>query len=620
MSQSTQRRSIRRIILPAAAAAIVALTAAIHPSLAIAAEGDDVTAPVITLDYPEEPATGYYRGPVTVRVTASDDTGIVSWHSNIDEVISTPSGPFEHTFTADGIHYVNVIVEDAAGNRAVQFALFRIDTTAPRIFVASPTQFAVGDGNARVQYTCEDDTSRVASCSAPVPTGTPVDTSAPGVYEVPIVAQDIAGNESSHIYRYEVVEADAELPTASIAVFGSLHSGWYNDLPRVRVSASDDTGVSAIEFTATGAYEAAYTIDPEEIVGVPAEGITDISAVAIDRVGNRSEPAITTVSVDVTDPTVTFGALTHDGSIPEVGLGKEVFVSYTCEDATSGVGTCEADQQQKSLEGEAELDTSELGEHTLTVTATDMAGNAHSEVLTYVVAAVDAEVPVLEYDVPDPEESGWYRGDVNISVSASDNEAVDHIDWATFGAQAGEGVFGAEGGTVTINTDGETEMRMFATDTQQNVGELEKVAVKRDATAPTITAGLHGEDASTFLFRQGVTATLGIQCSDATSGIEQCETSSGELSEDGLLLIDTTELGEFTVTVTAQDVAGNETSRELTYTVVDAPSTGSTASSSGGSTPTLAATGGALSPVFPLTAVGLLAAGVLALIARKRRS
>jgi len=85
------------------------------------------------------------------------------------------------------------------------------------------------------------------------------------------------------------------------------------------------------------------------------------------------------VKIDATPPTISIAP--QEGT--EFNNGAAVPTDLDCNDATSGVATCE---------GPATLDTTTPGNHVATFTATDVAGNSTTHTLSYsVVAAPGAD-------------------------------------------------------------------------------------------------------------------------------------------------------------------------------------------------------------------------------------
>ena len=101
------------------------------------------------------------------------------------------------------------------------------------------------------------------------------------------------------------------------------------------------------------------------------EGLTIVESKTIDKDGNESAVDRKTAKIDRTNPVVTF-----DGSAPIVyTLNSTATVSWTASDALSGLAT--------AASGTENLDTSSVGLKTVTVTATDIAGNSQTYTFNY---------------------------------------------------------------------------------------------------------------------------------------------------------------------------------------------------------------------------------------------
>ncbi len=168
------------------------------------------------------------------------------------------------------------------------------------------------------------------------------------------------------------------------------------------------------------------------------------------------------IKIDRKPPTISI-ASPKNGAV--VTQGSTVTAQYSCADGGSGVATCEG-----SAPSGSPLDTSNLGEHTLTVTSTDAVGNPSSEHVTYKVIAEDTTPPTISI------------------ISPEDGEIVN----------------------------------------------------------------------------QGTKLTASYTCNDSGSGVASCEGSVPSGSS-----LDTSSLGEHTLSVAASDVAGNTASRTVHYTVVE---------------------------------------------------
>jgi len=156
-------------------------------------------------------------------------------------------------------------------------------------------------------------------------------------------------------------------------------------------------------------------------------------------------------------------------------------------------------------------------------------------------------------------EDSWYTSDVEVAWTVDEPESASTLD--TDGCDA-----------TTIDAD--TSATTLTCEAASEGGESsESVTIKRDATAPTITI-----DAPDY------------RCEDDGSGVDTCDgtTDGGP--------------GRKTLTVTATDRAGNESTRAVTY-AVDVPATGPTP-------------GAKPAPVSPPATVARLRAGRVSLFGR----
>lgn len=101
----------------------------------------------------------------------------------------------------------------------------------------------------------------------------------------------------------------------------------------------------------------------------------------------------------------------------------------------------------------------------------------------------DAEAPVVDdLSVTADGVRGWYRDPATVHVAASDDRAVDRVEWSLDGG-AWQSVDGAET-DVEVAGDGVHELAVRAVDRAGNVGEVRPLTVGVDAAAPVTKAAL----------------------------------------------------------------------------------------------------------------------------------
>jgi surface protein len=190
------------------------------------------------------------------------------------------------------------------------------------------------------------------------------------------------------------------------------------------------------------------------------------------------------------------------------------------------------------------VDSAVINSYTLTYTATDAAGNQSS--LTRIVNVVDDVAPVLVIIGVTPFILNIGDTYVESGVTASDN--VD------------------EASTITVTTTGEVNSAIIAsyiitytaTDTAGNVSTLERTVTVADLVGPVIT--LNG--GNTIVLGQGRDYNeLGAKAVDNIDGEMVLPSPTGT--------VDNTTIGQYILTYTAADTAGNTTTLVRTIEVVE---------------------------------------------------
>jgi hypothetical protein len=197
-----------------------------------------------------------------------------------------------------------------------------------------------------------------------------------------------AGGEDAFIARIEADPRDTFAPTTTVIPSGVAGSnGWYRSSVTVALAAQDDSGgsgVATIEYSIDGGafqhYNGPFTIT--------VEGRTTVRARAIDRAGNIEEPAAAIeIAIDTTPPVIT----THSPGSVDYLHSATVQVSFDVADAVSGleiggpVATLDSAEVANGLA--IQPLTLALGSHTLSVTASDQAGNIASRAVQFPVIA-----------------------------------------------------------------------------------------------------------------------------------------------------------------------------------------------------------------------------------------
>ncbi|MDQ4071124.1 MAG: hypothetical protein M3203_16885, partial [Actinomycetota bacterium] len=198
----------------------------------------------------------WHAADVTIACSASDTgSGLASPGDSRLSLSTSVGAGTEDASAATGSRSVC----DVAGNcvEAGPVAGNRVDKKAPSVTLSSPaaTRYVVNQV-VNAGYACSDGGSGVASCTGPVPNGSPVDTSTVGERTFAVNAADHVGNQAQGAVTYSVgyrvcLLYDAERPRNSGSVVPvQLH---VCDAAGANLSSGDLVPVAAgVVSTATG--------------------------------------------------------------------------------------------------------------------------------------------------------------------------------------------------------------------------------------------------------------------------------------------------------------------------------------------------------------------------------
>ncbi len=292
--------------------------------------------------------------------------------------LALANGSFNITVDLDseGANLLVLRSVDAAGNsNQTEWVVVR-DTRAPAVTVAEltgPGPFAVNASSPHFTITTDEDAFIQASVSPAGATSSGSGTSmvfisptlAEGSYTLTVRATDQGGNTASHTYAFRV-----DLTAPTFALDNRTEAGFVNTTTwKVSLSAEAGANVTvggvpaAPTSPGSSTFEATVALQP---------GANSITIVVVDAAGNRATRTIT-LTLDQTPPALTLtapaaGASTGDGQIEVSGTtepGATVIVMGRPV-PTDGAGHF------------ATVVNIPVGPTTVTVTATDLAGNRAS--------------------------------------------------------------------------------------------------------------------------------------------------------------------------------------------------------------------------------------------------
>ncbi|MFC0216046.1 OmpL47-type beta-barrel domain-containing protein [Paenibacillus chartarius] len=183
-------------------------------------------------------------------------------------------------------------------------------------------------------------------------------------------------------------------------------NGWYRQDVTVNLSALDElSGVAQTEYSLDGVTWQAYTAP----VALSQDGQHTISYRSTDNAGNAEEAKTTSISIDRAAPAITVTSRVYNLSVTGTVYDSSSYsgailllplVSVT--DPVSGVDASKTkatlDSQEYGLGDTIALYTLPLGSHSLAITASDLAGNQASRIVTFeTYASVDGLKQLVSY-------------------------------------------------------------------------------------------------------------------------------------------------------------------------------------------------------------------------------
>ena len=537
------------------------------------------------------------------RITITDGTtvlGSVTAGSNGQWSFVTPT-------LADGAHTLSVTAADAVGNISSPTTLtLTVDTTAP----APVTDLTVSDNVGTLQGSlangaATDDNTPILSGTAEAGATVVIFDGATalgsatagangawsfttgalsnGVHPLSVTVRDALGNTSAASATVSIT-VDTVAPTASTLqivndVTGTVvaNGGSTNDnTPTLSGTAEAGSRVSIFDGasllgTVTAGASGAWSFTASAL----AQGSHPLSVTVTDPAGNVSGSTAATIVVDTTAPaavtaltvsnnngstpvTIPDGGVTNDNTPLLSGSGEVGARISVYEGATLLGTTTVGSNGQWSLISP----TLASGAHTLTVTATDAAGNVSSGVnatLTVDTTAPAASTLVITNDTVTPNvtvPSGGATRDTTpvLSGTAEAGAIVTLYDGTALLGSVVAGSGGAWSFTTATLSQGTHSLSVTVTDAAGNVSSTTAASVVVDNVAPTAVTGLAVNTAGTTLTGSGEAgATVTVRDAGGNAIGSGTVATNGSFS----VTLTTAQTTGATLSVTQVDRAGN---------------------------------------------------------------
>jgi hypothetical protein len=338
----------------------------------------DTTPPTVSITSPAYGTTFTSAQTVSVSATASDNVGVsgVRFYRDGSLVFTDTSAPYSYGWSIsssdNGAHTLTASAYDAAGNTAslsisVTVNIPTADTTPPTVSITSPASGTT--------YTSAQTVTISASASDNVGVSgvrfydngalVSTDTSAPyahnwsftsannGTHSWTATAYDAAGNLASAIksLNVNIAVADTTPPTVSITSPASGSDYTSAQTVTVNASASDNIGVTKVEFYDNGVLKATDTGSPYSYAWsftAANNGSHAWTAKAFDAAGNVRTSSSVSVNVNITTGTsgahvwsraISGNRVDKAGGIAVDSNGDVVITGYYANSVNAGGGT-----------------------------------------------------------------------------------------------------------------------------------------------------------------------------------------------------------------------------------------------------------------------------------------
>jgi hypothetical protein len=175
---------------------------------------------------------------------------------------------------------------------------------------------------------------------------------------------------ATHTTLTLTVGKDTVAPTTTLSwspAAADGHADWYVTAPAFALSSTDAFGVAGTQYRIN---DGDWTFYPGTAIAAHEQGTVQVQFRSTDTSGNVEDWKAVTIKIDTAKPTATFSSTISDAAFGQVAPAP----TCTATDATSGPLDCVISGYSTAV-----------GTHTLTATATDVAGNVSPATQTYTV-------------------------------------------------------------------------------------------------------------------------------------------------------------------------------------------------------------------------------------------
>ncbi|MDH3973930.1 MAG: Ig-like domain-containing protein, partial [Deltaproteobacteria bacterium] len=487
---------------------------------------DDVK-PVISIAGVEEGK--YYTSQLTPSISITD--------ANLSaQTITLNGAAYDRSpITGEGSYTLTASASDQWGNQSSSAVSFVIDKTPPSVTFSGVTSGSYYNSSLSIAVSAQD--TNIDSIlvkldgSTVLTTGGVVPVSSEGSHTLSVEAVDKAGLGTTDSVSFTIDTTAPERAAIAAGLDGS-----YLDADRALISGTAEAGsrvtvvLGSMVYTAAVGQDGVFTVEGI----ILAEGSNTLSVKVTDRAGNESSEATLNIVKDTIAPVVAVTGVENSGY-----YNTDVAPSVSVTDANLS-GTTITLNGQPYTEGSV---ISEDGSYTFSVKGTDHAGHETVQTMTFVI---DKTAPSIT--LTGIEDGSHYNTDLTPAVSVTDS----NFSGSTIALNGQTYVEGA-----VISNEGDYVLLVTATDLAGNE-RTSTVGFTIDKTNPEIA--VTGVNDGIY-YTSDVTPNVSV--SDAHLSA-QMVTLNGEVYTGGTVI---NVEGEYTLSASASDLAGNEVTSTVVFTI-----------------------------------------------------
>ena len=436
---------------------------------------------------------GWRTSAVQVTLSPSDArSGVAATYYKVDGgPTQTYSGPF--MIDESALHQVNYWSVDNVGNTEVQkSAEVKIDKEAPTTESSLSGTSGNNDyfkGSVQVTLTASDSVSGLGSTSYKIDNGnqtaylgSPFTVAGNGTHTVSFWSRDAAGNTASPTTI--TINIDSTVPVTQATLAGTQGGGgWYTNEAQVTLSATDTpSGVENTFYKLDDGAQQTYSAP----FNISSSGNHTIIYWSVDRAGNTESQRSMLIKVDSVAPSSQASASSTWRFDVWYQSPAQIHISAT--DSASGTAntyyTIDGGPTQTYT---ATFNISTGGVHIVNYWSVDQAGNTEAQ--KSLTVRVDSEAPTTQITTSGTGANGWYRGAVQVGLTATDPEVGVNV--TMYRVDGGPTmVYG--GAPFTVSGEDQHTVLYWSNDKLNHTEAQNSATIRIDSTLPTVQNSFSG--------------------------------------------------------------------------------------------------------------------------------